>query len=272
MCFILLLNHNNVYLFQHVHKHLDAGLDHQAFLGEENRQFNNLSPEESRQRLASLVDKIDTDADGKVSYDELKDWIHKSQKNYIIEDVNRQWETHKQNNENDNISWEDYKRITYGFMNDLEPGMSEEDTKTYKDMMRRDEKRWLAADRNGDKVLNKNEFTDFLHPEESEIMKDVVVDETLEDVDKDKDGLISLSEYIADMYAEPSSNLPIPDWVVREKEQFNNIRDTNKNGFLEREEIAEWIIPQDYDHSAAEAKHLIEESDEDKVRLVPDNK
>lgn len=184
-----------------------------------------------------------------------------------MEDVERQWKTHKQDQDDGHISWNDYKSITYGFMNDLEPGMKEDDLdfKTYKDMMRRDEKRWNAADRNGDKLLDKSEFADFLHPEESEIMRDVVIEETLEDVDKDKDGRISLSEYIADMYSDTSSD-SVPDWVVKEREQFNEVRDKNKDGYLDRDEVADWIIPQDYDHSGAEAKHLIEESDEDKVR------
>jgi hypothetical protein len=33
---------------------------------------------------------------------------------------------------------------------------------------------------------------------------------------------------------------------------------------MDKDEIREWIIPQDYDHSEAEAKHLIHESDKNK--------
>lgn len=50
---------------------------------------------------------------------------------------------------------------------------------------------------NRDEVCSKNEFQSFLHPEEFNHMKDVVLDETLEDIDKDGDGLISLDEYIS---------------------------------------------------------------------------
>ena len=45
-------------------------------------------------------------------------------------------------------------------------------------------------------MLTKEEYTAFLHPEEYEHMKEVVVDETLNDIDKDKDGFVSLEEYI----------------------------------------------------------------------------
>ncbi|XP_074603171.1 calumenin-A-like [Brevipalpus obovatus] len=244
--------------------------DHEAFLGEQARSFENLSPEESRKRLALIVDKMDTNGDGYVSYDELKDHIHKAQKLYIMEDVDKQWKTlkPKEEDESSTITWEEYKLMTYGFMDELKTGLNEEDTKTYKDMMRRDDRRWKMADNNGDGLLNRDEFADFLHPEEAEHMSDVVVDETLEDVDKDADGKISLTEYITDMYPSEETGGEVPDWVVREKEQFNNFRDKDKDGFLDREEVKEWIIPQDYDHSGTEAKHLIHESDKDKDGLL----
>ena len=50
-----------------------------------------------------------------------------------------------------------------------------------------------------------------------------------------------------------------------EREQFANFRDKNHDGHLDKEEIREWIIPEDYDHSSAEAAHLMRSSDEDGV-------
>ena len=132
-------------------------------------------------------------------------------------------------------------------------------------LFRRDERRWKLSDRDGDNALTKQEFLDFLHPEESERTRDVVVDETLEDIDKNLDGLVSVDEYISDMYSPDSNGDQVPDWVLREKQQFHEFRDQNKDGFMDRNEIREWIIPPDYDHSETEAKHLIAEADTDKV-------
>lgn len=42
-------------------------------------------------------------------------------------------------------------------------------------MMWRDERRFRAADTNGDMVADKAEFTAFLHPEDHDHMKDIVV-------------------------------------------------------------------------------------------------
>ena len=58
---------------------------------------------------------------------------------------------------------------------------------------------------------------------------------------------------------------PEPDWVLSEREQFNEFRDLNKDGKLDKDEIRHWILPQDYDHAQAEARHLVYESDKNKV-------
>uniref|UniRef100_A0A8C0EUW8 EF-hand domain-containing protein n=1 Tax=Bubo bubo TaxID=30461 RepID=A0A8C0EUW8_BUBBB len=65
-------------------------------------------------------------------------------------------------------------------------------------MMVRDERRFKMADKDGDLTATKEEFTAFLHPEEYEYMKDIVVQETMEDIDKNGDGFIDLEEYIGE--------------------------------------------------------------------------
>ena len=53
--------------------------------------------------------------------------------------------------------------------------------------------------------------------------------------------------------------------MTSERDQFHQFRDKNHDGKLDSDEIKGWIIPEDYDHSSAEAKHLISSSDADKV-------
>ena len=60
-----------------------------------------------------------------------------------------------------------------------------------------------------------------------------------------------------------------PEWVRTEREQFMTFRDKDKDGAMSRAEVMDWILPPDYDHSIAEAKHLIFESDGDKVWRAP---
>lgn len=91
-----------------------------------------------------------------------------------------------------------YYRYTFSkkcyFINVDDPERNKEFN--YQEMKMRDRRRWEKADLDKDDKLTKQELTGFLHPEEIDHMKDVMVVETLEDIDKDKDGRISLEEYI----------------------------------------------------------------------------
>lgn len=42
-----------------------------------------------------------------------------------------------------------------------------------------------------------------------------------------------------------------------------------QDGFLDNHEVAQWILPGEIDHTDNEAKHLIHETDTDKVRISP---
>jgi len=236
----------------------NADYDHEAFLGDEAKEFDELSPEESKERLGLIYDKMDENQDGEVSEEELTNWMKHTQTKYIDEDVEKQWEAHT-DAEKDHISWDEYKQSVYGFTDDMD---DEQDGLSYKQMVERDQRRWNSADADKDGNLTRAEFGHFLHPEEIDHMKEIVILETIEDIDKDKDGKITENEYIGDMF-DGGEGGEEPDWVTNEREQFKNFRDKDGNGYLDKEEVSAWIIPPDYDHSIAESKHLIHEADAD---------
>ncbi|XP_030295092.1 calumenin-A [Sparus aurata] len=234
--------------------------DHEAFLGQdEAKTFDQLPPEESQRRLSIIVDKIDNNNDGFVAEDELKVWIKAAQKKHIFDSVEQQWKDFDMNNDG-LISWDEYKNVTYGSY--LEDPQTESEY-NYTHMMSRDERRFKVADTNGDMIADKQEFTAFLHPEDHEHMRSIVVQETIEDIDKNGDGFIDLQEYIGDMFTS-EDNEEEPEWVVAERQQFSEFRDKNNDGKMDKEETMDWILPSDYDHAEAEAKHLLHESDANK--------
>lgn len=183
----------------YVNSQHNPAYDHEAFLGEEAKTFDQLSPEESTRRLGIIVDKIDKDKDGYVTQEELKDWIMYTQQRYIRDDVERQWKAHNPE-EKEKLPWTEYKALVYNYMDENEKERQDKDkddnSYSYMQMLKRDRRRWSAADLDGDDALTKEEFVGFLHAEEAEHMKDVIVLETMEDIDKDGDGKISLVEYI----------------------------------------------------------------------------
>ncbi|XP_076852339.1 reticulocalbin-3 isoform X1 [Brachyhypopomus gauderio] len=244
--------HDDVHGFQY---------DHEAFLGkEEAKTFDQLTPEESKARLGKIVDRIDMNKDGYVSHDELHHWIKHRQRRYIEENVDKHWKDYDQNKDG-KIAWIEYKNTTYGSY--LDDSSNDLDNKeSYQRMLRRDQRRFEAADKDGDGIATREEFTAFLHPEEFDYMKNMVVQETMEDIDKNGDGKISLEEYIGDMYS-PEAGEGEPEWVTTERKHFQDARDMNKDGFLDASEVALWILPGDVDHADNEARHLIHETDKD---------
>ncbi|KAL0618061.1 Calumenin [Plecturocebus cupreus] len=118
-----------------------------------------------------VLDKIDADKDGFVTEGELRSWIKHAQKKYIYDNVENQWQEFDMNQDG-LISWDEYRNVTYGtYLDDPDP----DDGFNYKQMMVRDERRFKMADKDGDLIATKEEFTAFLHPEEYDYMKDIVV-------------------------------------------------------------------------------------------------
>ena len=248
----------------------DYAYDHDAFLGEEQaEQFLHLDPTESRRRLAVMVGRMDEDRDGLVSEEELQKWIRSVQEREVMEDTERQWEERNKamykGDPEGRVSWESYKNDIYGFVEEVG---EERNGYSFEPMMDRDLRRWTAADNDGDMLLTKLEFQAFLHPEESAHMKDIIVLETMEDMDKDGDSRLSLEEYIGDLYPGQDDGEDEPDWVREEKELFATERDKDGDGFMSADEVKIWIVPADFDHSLAEARHLLRKADADGDSLL----
>ncbi|XP_061551596.1 calumenin-B-like [Phycodurus eques] len=233
--------------------------DHEAFLGqEEAKTFDQLTPEESKERLGMLVERIDEDKDGFVTTEEMRKWIKDMQKRWIYENIDHQWKTYDLNGD-DVVSWEEYKNASYGDLVD-EPD-SDDDGFSYRKMMLRDKRRFKLADLDGDQNANRQELAAFIHPENFDHMHDIVVVETMEDMDMNGDGVIDLQEYVGDTYSQEGT---VPSWVKTESEKFTALRDKNEDGKMDKEETRAWVTRSDYDHAMTEAKHLVNEADANK--------
>ncbi|XP_019966730.2 calumenin-A-like [Paralichthys olivaceus] len=238
----------------------DRDHDQEASVAQDGaRSFNQLPPEESIRRLGIILDRIDINKDDFISVDELKIWIQTARRNYTNERVEKQWKDYDAD-EDGLISWDEFKNVSYGgYMDD--PHIQEDFNYTHE--MLRDERRFRAADTDGDLNANKHEFNAFLHPENYRHMRDVVIQETIEDFDKNEDGFIDLNEYIEELFS-PENDEKVPDWVEKERQQFSELKDKNKDGKLDKQEMMELIFPPDFNFADAEVKHLLEQSDANK--------
>lgn len=106
-------------------------------------------------------------------------------------------------------------------------------------MIEEDRELFSVADRNNDGFLDKEEFPKFSHPHEFGEMHNIVVNQTMQRRDLNKDGKLSLEEYLKEDADKEMSN----EQEVTERERFRYDLDRNNDGFLEGEEVKHWVIP-----------------------------
>ena len=137
------------------------------------------SYEDIKTKLSQLfTSEIDKDGDGFASVTELKKWIEVVHNKLIADNIEQQWsyydpevqEVHSWEGydpeRKEVLHWEQYVNMTYPD-NIHEEDNSDPNFKNMKVMYKRAERRWKFADRNGDSVLVKEEYKDFVHPEEN---------------------------------------------------------------------------------------------------------
>lgn len=237
--------------------------DHEAILGSvrEAEEFDNLSPEESKRRLAQLVVKMDLNSDGFVDRHELKAWILRSFKSLLEEESTDRFEDVDQNAD-DVVTWQEYYSDTYGMDSEDEEedrlALPDANKEEEKKLMADDKEMFEAADGNKDGKLDPNEFVQFMSPEEFPQMFSVVLKQTLRNKDTNKDGKIDFQEYAAEQSRDHDK-----EWLITEKDRFDNDFDKDGDGYLNGNEILSWILPSNEEVAEDEVAHLFVSSDED---------
>ncbi|XP_054858099.1 reticulocalbin-2 [Eublepharis macularius] len=239
--------------------------DQEALLGgqEEVDEFSKLSPDEQQRRLKAIIKKIDLDSDGFLTEAELSLWIQQSFKHYIAEEAKQQFGEYDKDGDG-HISWEEYNIQMYDRMIDFEEDSALEDTEeeSFRQLHLKDKRRFEKADKDGVSGLDLNEFIAFEHPEEAEYMKEFVIQEALEDHDRNGDGFVSLEEFLGDYRRDPTASED-PEWILVEKDRFKNDYDKDRDGKLNSKELLSWVVPNNEGIAQEEAAHLIEEMDSD---------
>ncbi|XP_063242709.1 reticulocalbin-2 [Bacillus rossius redtenbacheri] len=250
------------------HAHVVDGVhhsefDHEAILGsaKEAEEFDHLSPEEAKRRLAILLKKMDLNSDGFVSRNELHAWILRSLSMLSEEESEDRFEDADEN-EDGVVTWQEYISDSYGIQ-DSDEEDNEIDDNSEEKLISDDKIMFRAADGNGDGVLNKQEFLKFSHPEEHPEMLPVVLKQTLDEKDANKDGFIDFQEFVGERGAHHDK-----EWLLVEKEKFDHEFDKDKDGRLNPAEILAWIVPSNDEVASEEVSHLFASSDGDHDDLL----
>nr|CAD2181677.1 unnamed protein product [Meloidogyne enterolobii] len=251
----------------------DIEMDHKAVLGPDTDEYNDLPPEESKKRLRVLALKMDVDKDGFISPEELNEWVHNSLVNVDLEETKERFmdiDAGKEFRErifhfskiidrDDFITWPEYTQEAFGISAEDEVKKVLSDSDDLK-LLEEDRRYFAAADLNGDLKLNFEEFVAFQNPEHAEHMHDILIQNTLNEKDANKNGKIDLAEFLGDL----ANEQPKSEWFLSEQSRFQDEYDKNKDGVLDGEEMRAWLVPDLKQTAKQEADHLIESADENK--------
>jgi len=225
-----------------------------------------LDDDEIKNRLTSVLHKIDLDQDGQLSKNELVKHIHKAL--YAMDEEEAEDEFIDADIDGDDkVLWNEYVSEFYGLEPEDQNNILAMDTDTgteFNKMYSRDRARFHAADRDSDGALTLIEYVSFKNPLKSEDLRESVIAWALQDVDSDGDGRVSLVEFMADYMTKPTDGLEFygEDHIDQEKDKFNEDFDINGDGYLEGEELSLWLGPDNTEIAIEEADHLIEMCDE----------
>ncbi|KAJ1069930.1 hypothetical protein K5549_017378, partial [Capra hircus] len=228
---------------------------------EEVDEYVKLSPEEQHKRLKSIIKKIDLDSDGFLTESELSSWIQMSFKHYAMQEAKQQFLEYDKNSDG-SVSWDEYNIQMYDRVIDFDENTALDDAEeeSFRQLHLKDKKRFEKANQDSSPGLNLEEFIAFEHPEEVDYMTEFVIQEALEEHDKNGDGFVSLEEFLGDYRRDPTANED-PEWILVEKDRFMNDYDKDADGRLDPQELLSWVVPNNQGIAQEEALHLIDEMD-----------
>ncbi|XP_026168301.1 reticulocalbin-2 isoform X2 [Mastacembelus armatus] len=253
----------------HKHLHEDHYIEQQhnpehdinVLLGDEDtEEIKKLSPAEQRKKMMEIVKKIDTNADSLLSAEEITLWIQYVYRKYALDDAEERFPEYDTDKDGV-VTWEEYNMVAHNQLSfDDSPVLEDPEQESLRHLHLKERRRFDFADVDGTPGLNVTEFLAFMHPSEVDHMADFAIEDVLSEYDTDKDGFISLSEFIGDVRGDGDSP---SQWEIEETVRFKELYDQDKDGKLNREEQLRWVAPNSYGSAREEALHLIKEMDHD---------
>lgn len=138
------------------------------------------------------------------------------------------------------------------------------DQRVRTDELMRDKVQWEEAARTDSMSLTLDEFLAFRHPEASAVNLLSMVDDLLHQFDRNGDDVLQRDEFthvVADDLDDKWREYVVNKTVLERDAEFRRLMDLDRNGRADRSELLNYIDPRNVRFSRDEAKFLIEMAD-----------
>jgi len=253
-----------------VHEDGDGtGSDNDGLEGEEDEAETKVALPAEAEQMAGLVEKIDTDKDGKMSMPEIIAFWKITRKGMLHQNKAQDMELMDTDKDN-KVSLEEFmKKEEDEFLdaerfNELEPGVDDARRKSFEELHGA---KFKAADMNADGFLDEHELPHAVYGETHDEIVRIMAAHDLKKKDKDGDGKLDATEF-NELKEDPKvgdADAQMPeDEAESEKELAEEFKkqDTDGDGKLDLDEIVHW--ESGVFHITVDMQRLFEACDKDK--------
>ncbi|KAJ8021397.1 45 kDa calcium-binding protein [Holothuria leucospilota] len=258
---------------------INGDIEQELFLGPDHDEFESIPEEVGKEKLMEVFKLVDLDGDARLTMDELIEWITLKTKEHFQEAVQSSKTVFpKVDTDGDGkLTWDEY---TLQFLK--QRGYSKKKIEKFKEgkqvLQEHDEEdnaiyrdRWETADENEDNALDSEEFISFMHPEHSERMLNIVVDEILHELDQNGDKRLTLTEFVSVPISREEDLAKMEkedEWIRGRKEEFETRIDVNHDGVADLHELKAYMDPRNKQHAESEARHLMGVADDNQDGML----
>ncbi|GMS84596.1 hypothetical protein PENTCL1PPCAC_6771 [Pristionchus entomophagus] len=228
---------------------------------------DDMNEEETKKAIDEMLKECDKNGDGRLNVDELEMRIKEKKTEHLNESVKeaRELKGKLDTNKDGKISWDEYSTL-FIKNEEMEINKSSGAVIGSDNALRfEDEKSsFKRADEDDDGVLDDNEFKILLHPENSKRMIRKMGRDVVDFMDKDKDGFVSEKEFVNGIPGEIEESMK----EFEEKEKSDRKRefiediDRDKNGMADLDEFLAYLDTTNGDNARREARQILSDADE----------